>query len=177
MSGVTRNANTGQERGKTKIEKKEQLLLTLRCALCEYFTTSAHFWQVNLSMVETALDIWIFKQRKLSDWVSADISSAGQSKSKQEAVRKLQNRWGRRGRNGESTVLLPLCLTWFPAGTRTWRAGALLTQHCLQPEGNFSDRQQKVEFYFLFSRQTSKNHLQWGFSSSLASLNTDMNNQ
>lgn len=176
MSDDTKNAHTCLERGKQK-QKKEQLFLTLSCALCEYFTTSAHFWQVNLSMAETALHIWIFKQRKLSDWVSADISSTEESKSKQETGRKLQNQGGRRGRNGKSMVMLPLCLTWFPAGTRTLRAGALLTQHCLQPEGNFSDRQHKVQFYFLLPRQTSKNLLPWGFSSLLASLHIDMNNQ
>lgn len=36
-------------------------------ALSEYFTTGAEFWWVNLSVTETASDIWIFKQKNLSE--------------------------------------------------------------------------------------------------------------
>ena len=163
-------------------------LLTSSCALSEYFKTGAHFWRVKVSMVETASDIWIFKQRKLSDWVSGDISSIEKSVSKQEAGRKLWSHGGRRGRNGKGTMLQPpLWLSELPAGTQTWRAGSLLlTQYCLQLEGNFLDRQHRKELYFLFQRykfnSTKADFLPRGSWSSLAliwltSINTDMNNQ
>lgn len=58
-------------------------------------------------MVETASDILIFKRRKLSDWVSGDISSTEKSVSKQETGRKLRSHGGRRGRNGKGTMLQP----------------------------------------------------------------------
>lgn len=59
---------------------------------------------------------------------------------------KLRKEGGRRVRRVRGRVLLSLCFSRVPLA---WRAVALLTQRCLQPEGNFSDRRHE-EFYFPF---------------------------
>lgn len=72
-------------------------------------------------------------RKKLSDWLSADIRSKEQS---ERAGRKLAGSSRIEGEKGWQGHGAAANLQFLQA-PRTPRAGALLTQRCLQPEGNF----------------------------------------